>query len=36
MVSLLGLVTFVPVVFLTLLAGETADRHERKRIMAIC
>ncbi len=36
MVSLLGLVTFVPVVFLTLPAGETADRHERKRIMAIC
>jgi MFS family permease len=36
MVSLLGLVTFVPVVFLTLPAGEAADRHERKRIMAIC
>lgn len=36
MVSLLGLVTFVPVVFLTLPAGETADRFERKRIMAIC
>jgi MFS family permease len=36
MVSLLGLVTFLPVVALTLPAGETADRHERKRIMAIC
>ncbi len=36
MVSLLGLFTFLPVVLLTLPAGETADRHERKRIMALC
>jgi MFS family permease len=36
MVSMLGLVTFIPVVFLTLPAGETADRYERKRIMALC
>lgn len=36
MVSLLGLFTFLPVIALTLPAGETADRHERKRIMAIC
>ena len=36
MVSLLGLVTFLPVVLLTLPAGETADRFERKRIMLIC
>lgn len=36
MVSLLGLFTFVPVVMLTLPAGETADRYERKRIMMIC
>ena len=36
MVSLLGLVTFIPVFLLALPAGETADRHARKRIMAIC
>jgi MFS family permease len=36
MVSLLGLFTFVPVFLLALPAGETADRFERKRIMAIC
>ena len=36
MVSLLGLITFIPVFLLALPAGETADRHARKRIMAIC
>jgi len=36
LVAMLGLVTFVPVVLLTLPAGETADRFERKRIMLLC
>lgn len=36
MVSLLGLFTFVPVFLLALPAGETADRHDRRRIMMIC
>lgn len=35
-VSLLGLVAFLPVVFLTLPAGENADRHDRKTILLIC
>lgn len=36
MVSLIGLVSFIPVLFLALPAGETADRHDRKRILLIC
>src|ERR1700744_3646805 len=36
MVSMLGLLTFIPVFLLALPARETADRHERKRIMLIC
>ncbi|MDB5432046.1 MAG: transporter [Caulobacter sp.] len=35
-VSLLGLVAFVPVLFLTLPAGENADRHDRRRILMVC
>lgn len=35
-VSLLGLVTFLPVLFLFLPAGETADRHDRRKILLIC
>ena len=36
MVSLLGLFTFLPLIVLTLPAGEAADRHERKAIMVLC
>lgn len=36
MVSMIGLVTFIPVLLLALPAGETADRHERKRILLLC
>ncbi|HYG28068.1 MAG TPA: MFS transporter [Caulobacteraceae bacterium] len=36
MVSLIGLVSFVPVLMLALPAGETADRHNRKRILLFC
>jgi MFS family permease len=36
MVSLIGLVSFIPVLFLALPAGETADRHNRKTILIIC
>ncbi len=36
MVSLLGFFTFLPLIVLTLPAGEAADRHERKGIMVIC
>ncbi len=35
-VALLGFFTFLPLVALTLPAGETADRHDRRRIMALC
>ena len=35
-VSLLGLVAFVPVLFLTLPAGENADRHDRRKILLVC
>ena len=35
-VSLIGLITFAPLVVLFLPAGETADRHDRKRVMALC
>ena len=35
-VGLIGLVTFAPVFFLALPAGETADRHDRKTILLIC
>lgn len=36
MVSLIGLVSFVPVLMLALPAGETADRHNRRAILLIC
>jgi len=36
MVSLIGLVSFIPVLLLALPAGETADRHKRKTIMLFC
>ena len=36
MVSLIGLVSFVPVLLLALPAGETADRHDRKGILVFC
>ena len=35
-VSLIGLITFAPVFFLALPAGETADRHNRKHLLMIC
>lgn len=36
MVSMIGLVSFVPVLLLALPAGETADRHDRRRILLRC
>ncbi len=35
-VSLIGLVTFAPLLLLALPAGETADRHDRRRVLMIC
>ena len=35
-VSLIGLITFAPVFFLALPAGETADRHDRKAVLMGC
>lgn len=35
-VGLVGLATFVPIFVLTLPAGETADRHDRKTILKLC
>ena len=35
-VGMLGLAQFLPMFVLALLAGETADRHDRRLIMAIC
>jgi MFS family permease len=35
-VSLIGLITFAPLFFLALPAGETADRHDRMRVMMLC
>ncbi len=35
-VSLIGLVTFAPLFLLALPAGETADRHDRRRILLTC
>ena len=34
-VGMLGLASFLPMFFLALIAGETADRHDRRLIMAI-
>jgi len=35
-VSLIGLITFAPLFFLALPAGETADRYDRRRILLTC
>jgi MFS family permease len=35
-VGMIGLVQFLPLFALTLVAGETADRHDRRRILALC
>jgi MFS family permease len=35
-VSLIGLITFAPLFFLALPAGETADRHDRRGLLLIC
>lgn len=35
-VGLLGLCAFLPVLLLTLPAGATADRHDRRRILLVC
>jgi MFS family permease len=36
LVGMIGLAAFLPVFFLTLPAGETADRHDRKKVLLIC
>jgi MFS family permease len=35
-VGMIGLAQFLPLFALTLIAGETADRHDRRRILALC
>src|SRR5258706_11892832 len=35
-VSLIGLITFAPLFFLALPAGETADRHHRRGVLLWC
>src|SRR4051812_27258229 len=35
-VGMLGLSSFLPMFVLALIAGETADRHDRRVIMAVC
>jgi MFS family permease len=35
-VGMIGLAQFLPLFALTLIAGEAADRHDRRRILAIC
>ena len=35
-VSLIGLATFTPLFLLALIAGETADRHDRRRVLFTC
>ncbi|MET0617998.1 MAG: MFS transporter [Luteibacter sp.] len=36
LVGMVGLVQFVPVFCLTLFAGETADRYDRRKLMMLC
>jgi MFS family permease len=36
LVGMIGLAAFVPVFLLTLPAGETADRHDRKTVLLLC
>jgi len=35
-VALIGLCTFLPLIILALPAGETADRHDRRLVLALC
>src|SRR5580658_8739817 len=35
-VGMIGLVQFLPLFALTLVAGETADRHDRRLILTVC
>ncbi len=35
-VGMIGLAQFLPLFALSLVAGETADRHDRRRILALC
>ena len=35
-VGLIGLAQFLPLAALTLVAGEAADRHDRRRLLALC
>ena len=35
-VSLIGLITFAPLFFLALPAGETVDRHDRRKVLLVC
>lgn len=35
-VSLIGLITFLPLFLLALPAGETADRYDRRRVLVLC
>ncbi len=35
-VSLIGLITFLPLFLLALPAGETADRYDRRRVLVVC
>jgi MFS family permease len=36
LVGMIGLAAFAPVFLLTLPAGETADRHDRKKVLLLC
>jgi MFS family permease len=36
LVGMIGLAAFAPVFLLTLPAGETADRHDRKKVLLVC
>lgn len=36
LVGMLGLAAFIPVFLLSLTAGETADRHDRKTVLLVC
>ena len=36
LVGMIGLAAFIPILLLTLPAGEIADRHERRRILLVC
>src|SRR5512140_1365282 len=36
LVGMLGLAAFIPVFLLALTAGETADRHDRKKVLLLC